>query len=488
VNPITIKNSKASFNCKAQICNVHRKLSFKLRLNSVAEGCDSPSYLDQGVRLEVHRPGHNWEPVRFYTSTLESRDNSLITGLPGGTHVADENNSNFPVLVTQVTEPFTVSEYFCGTEYYTAGTEYRWLQRYNSSAVEGQETWSLGDVSITYNEGGLHCSALLTKYHFRDGNGSNLDSSVWTPLACEQQGSSQPGTLYFNRILEVDGFSERGVHLTPSWWNSNCSSRTFAGCELSEECRTSAIGDEMCSVGAGMQCQCQFPQVPGRDNACFDTSLGFERAMYNVSEHETAEVCVIGVLSGILLDDIQLLVTTQQGTANAADFTSLTTTVTLTNTMRRSCVSIAITDDSISESMESFTLSLSLTGPQNSAALLSRSTTTISIFDNDVVKIIVESDTLYEGQIVDTIRSNSRINIWTDISGTALEGVDFYTRRVNYQLPVIRVFVRADDVWEGYEDFQVFVEAGGLNFVLTFFIRDLNGKCNFVLVKFVSRS
>jgi hypothetical protein len=91
-----------------------------------------------------------------------------------------------------------------------------------------------------------------------------------------------------------------------------------------------------------------------------------------------------------------------------------------------------------------------------------------------VVKIIVESDTLYEGQIVDTIRSNSRINIWTDISGTALEGVDFYTRRVNYQLPVIRVFVRADDVWEGYEDFQVFVEAGGLNFVLTFFIRDLN--------------
>ena len=39
-----------------------------------------------------------------------------------------------------------------------------------------------------------------------------------------------------------------------------------------------------------------------------------------------------------------------------------------------------------------------------------------------VVKIIVESDTLYEGQIVDTIRSNSRINIWTDISGTALEG------------------------------------------------------------------
>ena len=236
VNPITITNSKASYSCKAQMCNIHRKLSFKLRLNSVAEGCDSPSYLDQGVRLEVRRPGHNWEPVRFYTTTLESRDNSLITGLPGGTHVADENSSHFPVLVTQVTEPFTVSEYFCGTEYYTAGTEYRWLQRYNSSAIEGQETWSLGDVSITYDEGGLHCSALLTKYHFREGNGSNLDSSIWTPLACEQQGSSQPGTLYFSRILEVDGFSQRGVLLTPTWWNSNCSSRTFAGTASVKTC------------------------------------------------------------------------------------------------------------------------------------------------------------------------------------------------------------------------------------------------------------
>ena len=49
-------------------------------------------------------------------------------------------------------------------------------------------------------------------------------------------------------------------------------------------------------------------------------SLGFERAMYNVSEHETAELCVIGVLSGVLLDDIQLLVTTQQGTASESHY------------------------------------------------------------------------------------------------------------------------------------------------------------------------
>jgi hypothetical protein len=204
-------------------------------------------------------------------------------------------------------------------------------------------------------------------------------------------------------------------------------------------------------------------------------SLGFERAMYNVSEHETAELCVIGVLSGILLDDIQLLVTTQQGTANATDFTSLTTTVTLTNTMRRSCVSIAITDDSISENIESFTVSLSLTGPQHSAALLSRSTTTISIFDNDVVKVIMEYNTLYEGQKVDTLRLSSEIDTWKDISGTGLKDVDFDTRRVRKASgDLIRVTVLADDVWEGCEDFQLFVTAGGQNFVRTVFIRDLN--------------
>ena len=194
----------------------------------MAEGCDSPSYLDQGVRLEVRRPRHNWEPVRFYTATLESRNNSLIRVLSGGTHVADENNLHFPLLVIQGTGPLTVSEYLCGTEYYTAGTEYRWLQQYNNSATDGEDTWSLGEVSVTYNEGGRHCSALLTKYHFRNGNGSSLDNFSWTPPACEQD-IIQPDTLYFTRLLEVDGLSQRSVLLTPTWWNANCSVRTSAG-------------------------------------------------------------------------------------------------------------------------------------------------------------------------------------------------------------------------------------------------------------------
>ena len=208
--------------------NIYRKLGFKLRLNSVANEYDSPSYLDEGVRLEVRRPGQNWQPIRFYTATEESRTNSLVNVVSGGAHVTDENNALFPVLQTQSNGPFTVSEYLCGAEYNTPGTEYRWLQRYNSSAVEGKETWALGDVSITYQEHGIRCSAHLTKYDFRNENGSRLDNSSWTPPTCEQD-PPQPGTVYLNGGSESDEFAQRSVLLTPIWWNANCSRRAAPG-------------------------------------------------------------------------------------------------------------------------------------------------------------------------------------------------------------------------------------------------------------------
>ena len=64
------------------------------------------------------------------------------------------------------------------------------------------------------------------------------------------------------------------------------------------------------------------------------------------------------------------------------DFIRLDTTVTLTPTEHRTCVSISIRDDStVEDTMEDFTVSL--TGPQDTAVLLSRSTATISIIDND---------------------------------------------------------------------------------------------------------
>ena len=57
----------------------------------------------------------------------------------------------------------------------------------------------------------------------------------------------------------------------------------------------------------------------------------------------------------------------------------------LTATNSISCVSISIIDDSIPENMENFMVSLTLTGLQNSAVMLSEASATVSIADNDGV-------------------------------------------------------------------------------------------------------
>ena len=43
--------------------------------------------------------------------------------------------------------------------------------------------------------------------------------------------------------------------------------------------------------------------------------VGFERTMYDVSEHDTAKVCV-GVLSGRLSEDAVIQVSSSRGTAS----------------------------------------------------------------------------------------------------------------------------------------------------------------------------
>lgn len=209
--------------------HVNRKLSFNLRLNSVAGGCDSPSYLDHGVRLEVRKPGGVWEPVRFYTSTTEVSPNSLVTMVSNDTHVVDENNSLFPLYENQSNQPFTITEYFCGREYYTPETEYQWLQRFNGPTMQDMETWSLSDVSIVYFESNIHCYSQLTESVYLDYNGSSLNSARWTVPACEQESSSQPLAVYFNEPSVVDGLTQRGVVIRPQWWNAHCSPRTMEG-------------------------------------------------------------------------------------------------------------------------------------------------------------------------------------------------------------------------------------------------------------------
>ena len=177
----------------------YRKLSFNLRL-------DTPSYLDQGVRLEVQRPCGVWEPVRFYTSTANVSYSSLIT--LNGTHVVDQKNSWFPLYENQSSQPFTITEYLCGNKYYTPGTEYRWLQIFNDSGMQDMETWSLSDVSIVYFEGGLQCSSHTVPYS---------ESSV------------------------VDGLTHRSVIIRPQWSNAVCLPREEPGVLITSSMSTMYI-------------------------------------------------------------------------------------------------------------------------------------------------------------------------------------------------------------------------------------------------------
>ena len=43
-----------------------------------------------------------------------------------------------------------------------------------------------------------------------------------------------------------------------------------AGCDLNEECSGGDISNEICSVGNVLQCQCEYSQIAGDDNTCFD--------------------------------------------------------------------------------------------------------------------------------------------------------------------------------------------------------------------------
>ena len=53
-----------------------------------------------------------------------------------------------------------------------------------------------------------------------------------------------------------------------------------AGCELSEGCSGSSIGDKICSVGNGLTCQCQYPQLTGNETFCYEGIYIIH--MYNV--------------------------------------------------------------------------------------------------------------------------------------------------------------------------------------------------------------
>ena len=122
-------------------------------------GCDVPQFLDGGVRLEVERARKDWEPIRFYSPTLEVNESSSLVhfddpSLESVHAQAFEVNSSFLLHVINASEgPVRIREYLCGEEYAIETVRFRWMQRYLPPSVENVSTWWLDDVKISRWDG-----------------------------------------------------------------------------------------------------------------------------------------------------------------------------------------------------------------------------------------------------------------------------------------------------------------------------------------------
>ena len=191
-----------------------RELEFKLDF-----GCDPPTYLDQGIRLEA-RIGivHRWDPIRFYTPSTPLLQppgpESLVRSECNGTSVSADAvlyTSSLPLFSLNSTEPVIIREYLCG-EYAKAilndsRVQFRWMQRYTTNIAPDVATWSLDDIKIRVWDGS--CFKLMLSQDF-DGyrffGADILDLSMTTYRIA--LGSLEPrecanGTLDF-RLVESE--------------------------------------------------------------------------------------------------------------------------------------------------------------------------------------------------------------------------------------------------------------------------------------------
>ena len=120
-------------------------------------GCDLPTRLDQGIRFEVQEPGDDWEPIRFYTPTLDVVDPTVVYLMPDQIVFAEafRLNSTFPYHYVNATPGYElrVKEYLCGEEFLGDGVRLRWMQRYVGPSANDTATWWLDDIRISRWDG-----------------------------------------------------------------------------------------------------------------------------------------------------------------------------------------------------------------------------------------------------------------------------------------------------------------------------------------------
>lgn len=117
-----------------------------------------PDCIDQGVRFEVEKGGASWEPIRFYTPTLNVSNGSLIDLLDTeGCFVLAktlDGDYTFPVQYTNAAAGrVQIKEYLCGNEYAHDMVRLRWIQTYSQPIQENMSTWWLDDVRVSRWDG-----------------------------------------------------------------------------------------------------------------------------------------------------------------------------------------------------------------------------------------------------------------------------------------------------------------------------------------------
>ena len=142
-------------------------------------GCDVPRYLDGGIRFEVDRDRQDWEPIRFYSPTLDVNEPSLIhfdDASQQSVHAqAFNGNDTFPFHFINASEgPVRIREYLCGEEYAINTVRFRWMQRYVRPSVENVSTWWLDDVKVSRWDGAQLSTIMESSFSNDDLNRYNI--------------------------------------------------------------------------------------------------------------------------------------------------------------------------------------------------------------------------------------------------------------------------------------------------------------------------
>ncbi len=124
----------------------HREISFKLRF-----GCDVPTSLEQGIRLEIWTSTNDWQPVRFYTPSLFETNSTIVRLLGNNTVTAEalRYSSNFSLELVEGNQQIQFREYICDPAFLVDGVSVRWMQRFMGISHDGVGTWSLDDITLT---------------------------------------------------------------------------------------------------------------------------------------------------------------------------------------------------------------------------------------------------------------------------------------------------------------------------------------------------